>query len=290
MGTWTGKNYVDVHTEVKRYLKAVADGGGVIAEARIQPLNALVGTLKSQALWNRVHDLWLPTGDFAAAFYKLKAYPGSGAKAKNMGWTGAAWIQDDPTAFQSADWVETGATGGLTGNGAKALDTGVTVGMVGTVLGGLAFYLSQSPDASSKGFIGADDAASSTNRFNLSRFAAGTVTGGMFGAATTSSALFPGTQAAGWYHVVRTSTTSLKVFRSGVQHGSTDTVDVGTPSVTHAGRFWAYCFGNDNNPNSTWVLNKRGAGYAITEAMTDTEVVNFYNAVQAFQIALGRNV
>jgi hypothetical protein len=289
MPTWNTKAYFGMHNEVKRFLKTVSDGGGTIVEARWAVLNQLVTDLKAASVWNRLHDFWFPVGDFTACFYKLKSYPGAGVKLKNMGWNGGTWVQDNAQSFQSGDWVETGATGGLTPTGAtKSLDTGVQVGMIGQV-GGLAFYLCEVPDATSRGFIGADDSASTSNRFFLGRFSAGNNTGGAWGTVQFAQ---ENPQNLGHHQLVRSSNTLLKYYRNGVALGGTGTnlTDVTPINTSHIHRWWAYSFGNDDVPNATWALNKRGAGYAITEALTDTDVLNFHNAVQTAQTSLGRNV
>jgi len=82
----------------------------------------------------------------------------------------------------------------------------------------------------------------------------------------------------------RTSQTSAKLFMNAVQKGSTLTLS--NPNIQPNNKI----FLGANNTTPIEYSNKQCAFASIGDGLTDTEVSNFYTAVQAFQTTLGRQV
>jgi len=82
----------------------------------------------------------------------------------------------------------------------------------------------------------------------------------------------------------RTSQTSAKLFMNAVQKGSTLTLS--NPNIQPNGKFYL----GANNTTPIEYSNKQCAFASIGDGLTDTEVSNFYTAVQAFNTTLSRQV
>jgi hypothetical protein len=82
----------------------------------------------------------------------------------------------------------------------------------------------------------------------------------------------------------RTSQTSAKLFMNAVQKGSTLTLS--NPNVQPNSKFYL----GANNTTPIEYSNKQCAFASIGDGLSDTEVSNFYTAVQAFNTTLSRQV
>lgn len=82
----------------------------------------------------------------------------------------------------------------------------------------------------------------------------------------------------------RTSQTSAKLFMNAVQKGSTLTLS--NPNIQPNNKFYL----GANNTTPIEYSNKQCAFSSIGDGLTDTEVSNFYTAVQAFNTTLSRQV
>jgi len=102
----------------------------------------------------------------------------------------------------------------------------------------------------------------------------------------TSLVSYTQTDTRGLFTATRTATNVSKVFKNSTQQGSTNTATItAIPSspIYIGGR-------NANNTGQDFYNTYQCAFASIGDGLTDTEVANFYTAVQAFQTTLGRQV
>lgn len=94
------------------------------------------------------------------------------------------------------------------------------------------------------------------------------------------------TDTRGLFTVTRTSSTSLKVFKNSIQQGSTNTVNsTSIPNVV------VYIGARNELGGIPLFYNSYESAFAsIGDGLTDAEATAFYNAVQAYQTTLGRQV
>ena len=91
----------------------------------------------------------------------------------------------------------------------------------------------------------------------------------------------------GFYVSTRTSAIIHKAFKNNLQIGTTNTNNGGSMSGINIPIF----IGASNvNQNPVYFSSKEVAFASIGDGLNDTEVVDFYTAVQAFQTTLGRQV
>jgi hypothetical protein len=92
----------------------------------------------------------------------------------------------------------------------------------------------------------------------------------------------------GFFCGSRTSSTSLKGYKNGSLVGTLTTSS--TQNVTGINRSITIAAINAFNPGISSFSNRECAFASIGDGLTDTEVSNFYTAVQAMQTTLSRNV
>jgi hypothetical protein len=91
----------------------------------------------------------------------------------------------------------------------------------------------------------------------------------------------------GFFVATRTSLTSHKMFKNGIQLGSTNTnTSTGRSDVTVSTPIAAYWNGSSRGNYST----REYAFISMGDGLTDSEVATYYTIVQTFQTTLGRQV
>jgi len=192
--------------------------------------------------------------------------------------------------FVSDDYVETGASGGLDGDGiGKYLNTGFNVSSLPAASDcHLSTYIrgTQSISAAT-GLIGAIFNGV-TDRY---RIAFNTATAGNYSTLcelgkATQVVVTRANESDGLVLLSRTSTTSLTLYG--------DDASIGTNVTSTAetiGNFPFYVFCRNSTSNApVEFYNGVMAGYSIGGGMDSSDVSAYYTALQAFQTALGRNV
>lgn len=91
----------------------------------------------------------------------------------------------------------------------------------------------------------------------------------------------------GFYVTNRTASNVFKLFKNSAQIGSTNTgASTGFTSLTSS----IYLSALHEGGSSLYYSNRQCAFASIGDGLTDAEALAFYNAVNAFQVTLGRNV
>jgi hypothetical protein len=189
--------------------------------------------------------------------------------------------------FVSGDYAETGASGGLANTGrSKYLNTGFPTSTLTAGDRHLAFYARTFVNADYDIFMGSESAASISHQFALGHQVSASGVRFSFGASTSSIAS-AGSVSTGafWLGVHGTSTAGI-VYKNGVSDG-TGTLTAATPT---ASEMHIFGINRASLPANVDRYGGTSGGYSVGLGMTDSQAAAYYNAMQAFQTALTRNV
>ena len=277
------------NADAQDWIDRVYANGGTVSSATAAAVNTFCEAIASAGIRDRFYRMGIFAGsNLNAALVPLYRGP-------SLGGTQYGNATDTNNAFVGigTDYAETGASGGLTGNGtSKWLNTGLATNALPSIsTGHLSVYAMTGFGGSSiYGLLSTLGPGYAENySIEANRSTGGLV--GLWGQGGTFASLATEAQGAGNGHVVvaRTGSTTLAAYRNGSFLRS-DSTSV-TPTAT-AGPF--YVFGH--NPNSTVgqaPLNPalaRMGGYSIGASLDATQAAALYTAMQAFQTALTRNV
>jgi hypothetical protein len=219
-------------------------------------------------------------------FYRLNLFCGTGLNAAlvplfrgpSLGGTQYGGATDTNVGpFVSGDYAETGASGGLTGNGSsKYLDTGFAMNTLpSTTSGHAAVYCrNRSSSSSFHGMVGVNLAAG--NGFGVATDGTVYAQWGVFANVTNN--------ANGLLVASRTSTTSLVAYAAGTAIVTNSTSTTPTASTLNA-----TVFVSRNSAISHTFFDPRSYGfYSIGNGLSAADVTSLTNAVNALQSALSR--
>jgi hypothetical protein len=235
-------------------------------------------------------------GAYRSAIYRLNLFCGgnlSGAlvplyRGPTFGGTKFGNVTDTNVNFVSADFIETGATGGLKGNGTnKYLQTGFTVANLPTTTSShMSVSATGLVTSGSRAFMGSSDGASS-NAFFFYEHATFNGTGRSYRQGSFTTGQFPliASPATEESHIIgtRTSATASSIYRSG-SLTVTNTTSVSPNSQTFPVSVFAL-----NNIGST-IQYSAGTFriYSIGTGLNATQTAAFSAAVIQLNTALGR--
>lgn len=238
-------------------------------------------------------------GAFRSAIYRFNPFAGgnlSGAlvplyRGPTFGGTNYGFATDTNANFVSADFVETGATGGLKGNGTnKYLNTGLASSSLPT---GTSVHLSASATGCATSgdpfFLGTyDGSVPATGLFSLDEYNAGiaarTFRCGQSTSATTPSVSSPGTTES---HIIgsRTSATSSVIYRGG-SAAATNTNSATLNRTIHP--LFVFACNQSGTAISGAFSASRIRIYSIGTGLDATQAAAFSAAVIALNTVLGR--
>lgn len=245
-------------------ISRIAANGGSISNSSILAVDLFVRALFDGGLWDKIKDMGVfAGGQLAAALVKLKNLPGSPSVLTNLN-------------FVAGDYAETGASGGLLGNGAtKALRTGVAQSALGPAAHA-SFYLREAmPNTSIHAMLGAGTAGED---FVLMQTT--TEMRALYGKAVFANIADLGT---GFWCVNRTGSADLVLYKNGAPVAVNATA--ATPGSTS--NDFALFAENVDGTNTNY-LNRRGCFYSLGDPLNAAEMAALYGAVQALQTALNR--
>jgi hypothetical protein len=267
-----------VHPEAADWRSRVITNGGTVSASTLKAVDTFCKAISSAGLRDR--------------FYRLNLFAGTGLSAAlvplyrgpSLGGTQFGNTTDTNVNFVSGDYVETGATGGLVGNGtSKYLQTGLQSSAWitgGNVRSHLAVYKRTSTSS------GVLLSARSTALGNSWEFGAGGNglggTSGSFGVPSTHDSFIG---------VTRTSDAEIVAFR----RTTLSAANTASASVSGTSIPFAVFARNDQSTNtnaySTALFsNQTLAGYSIGAGLNSSDISAYDAAMQAFQTALTRNV
>src|SRR3954470_18127816 len=236
--------------ETLQYADRIAANGGSVTQGSLVAIDSFVRACQVAGIWSK----FIEVGPFAgsnlnAAMVKLVYQPAAGSVLIN-------------SAFVSGDYVETGANGGLNGDGTKFLNTNVQA----TTLpdnGHLSFYMREDiTSGANKGLIGALDTSNQYWMGSLSPSATLDLRYGGLVLASVAAILTKG-----FYTGVRESATSLVYYRDAVSVATASSA-TGTTKPAYAIHTWGY----NSAGASGGRVNARGSFYSIGQSLTATEV------------------
>ena len=269
-----------IHPDAADWANRVRANGGSVSGSTLNAVSRFCASIAAAGIRDR--------------FYRLNLFCGTGLSAclvplyrgPSLGGTQFGNTTDTNVGpFVSGDYAETGASGGLTGNGtSKYLDTGFSMNTLPSTTSGHAsvYCANRSARNTFTGMIGLSTTGSGT---------ASNPTG--FGIATDSSvygvwgAFAVAANSSNGMLVVSRESGSLLTTYANAASIATNTTTVTPSAIARI----AVVFANRASP--TVVDNfdsRRYCGYSIGLGMTAPQVSAYYTAIQAFQAALSRNV
>ena len=262
----TGTNHPDV--QMWQYL------GGSANSSTITAMNNFCNSIDSAGLRSKFYRLNLFCGsDLTSCLIPL--YTSNSWLSPNNG-----FVTDTNYNFVSNDYTETGASGGLLGNGStKYLDTGISTYTAGLV-GHISCY---HRDALVTGtMMGVYDSNSYSVRF-YSNMGINLI-GGYIGTTTTT----PWSSNIGGHYILNRTSASYMELRTN------DTLTRGDSTVNFTSSLIPYTFTIVVFAQRSWYdvnnyISTSLQGYSIGQSLSSGEATSFYNAMQTFQTALGRN-
>ena len=273
-----------VHPEAAAWRTAVVANGGTTPSATT--MNAVSKFCKDidaagiRSKFRRL-SLFCGTSDASLVAVRTPLYRGESRTGTQYGSS-----LDTNVNFVEGDYTETGASGGLLGNGtSKYLNTGFNVSSLpGAANCHLSAYIRGTQSVSGADTLIGTLFNGTADRYrifllenNLSTYAPYTELGKLLNVNTTRS-----NANGGLFLASRTSTTSLTLYDDAVSIGTntTSTAEDATGNVP----FFVFA---RNGP--TEYYNGRMAGYSIGAGLSGAEATSYYNAMNTFQTALSRN-
>ena len=280
-----------VHPEAADWRARVIANGGTVSGSTLQAVSRFCASISAAGIRDRFARLSLFCGDNLNAalvpLYRSFTFGGT-----VLGNTVDQSLGSPSFVGVGTDYAETGAGGGLTGNGtSKYLNTGLSVSDIGTFTSGhLSVYHGQSSGTNvNRYYIAANDATLS-NRFFLGTDAFNTAqVTAIYGATliANESLAAQGHGAAGHRILSRASATLLTHYHNGsvVATNTTDVTGGGSLSTAAFPVFALNSNGTISRFHNSWI-----AAYSIGLGLDGTQAAAYRTAMQAFQAALGRNV
>lgn len=268
------------HPDAQAWRNAVVSNGGSVSSSTLKAVNDFCKSIDAAGIRDK--------------FYRLNLFCGTGLEAalvplyRGASRTGTQYgnTTDTNVNFVSGDYVETGSTAGLTGNGStKYLNTGLAPNAVTEIgsTGHLAVHGVVNPSTSGNAVIGTDNG--STQFYWLRQIGATLYRfSGTYGGTVTSGNVDNSWLAGSFVLQTRRSATDLETL---VNAASVNTVTTSASPSAIATAFYVFA-GNRNNSPIIHAANTLG-GYSIGASMTSAQVSSYYTAMKTFQAALGRS-
>ena len=273
------------NADAQDWLDRVYANGGTVSSSTAASVNQLCDSLDAASLRDR--------------FYRLNLFCGTGLNAAlvplyrgpSLGGTqyGNATDTNVGGLFVTANYNETGASGGLAGNGSnKYLNTGFPTNTLSASDRHLAAYPITWPNGGYQYFLGSESAAgASQQQFALGHFdfadkgsfAFGPNAGAGYLSSTTAIS------SGGMWIGVNTSGSGT-IYRNGVANG-TLSLTAATPT---ASEIFVFAVNRASTPGAANYFNGRIGGYSIGLSMDAAQAAAYNTAMQSFQTALTRNV
>lgn len=278
------------HPDAQAWRNAVIANGGSVSGGTLKAVSDFCRRIDAAGLRDRFYRLNLLAGTgLSSALVPL--YRGQSRTGTQFG----SSTDTNVGPFVSGDYTETGASGGLLGNGtSKYLNTGLAASTMPLGNAHLSAYVVSAPGSGSfPAAIGAFQAFSgqTTRELGLYHFQSNSGTASYYADENSVTGFVPAAvnNTTGLIMGSSLTTSDRRFYRNGTQSGSTNT---GTLSATQQPANSIFVFAR--NTTTTDVPGSYSAGrlgaYSIGLGMTASQASDFYSALQAFQTSLGRNV
>ena len=229
-------------------------------------------------------------------FYRLSLFCGTGITAAlvplyrstSLGGAVLGNATDTNSNFVTADYTETGSSGGLAGNGStKYLDTGLNTSTLPYGTAHASGYVVTVPTGTYQTILGSVN--NGAKEFALYSNQGSAATAFYFSEENSASGYVVSAvnNPAGHLAGVSYSASDRRAFFKGSQTGGaggTNTITLGSyPSLS------ALVFARNEFGSASTFSNARLASYSFGASITASQMTAFYNAMQTFQTVMGRN-
>lgn len=270
-----------VHPEAAAWRSAVVANGGTVSASTMKAVSTFCADIDKAGIRGRFWRLNLFAGDSDASLNAVRTplYRGPSRTGTQYGGT-----TDTNLNFVQGDYAETGASGGLKGNGStKSLNTEFATNNLSEGNRHISAYEILKATTTFDKAIGSDGAVGGPNSFYLATWTPASTYSFAFGNAgsTIQSVNYSG--GAHWIGV-NGSTGGGVLYKNGSSN-ITGSLTAATPGSENL-RVFAIGRGTTSADHS----DARLGAYSIGVSMTAAEALSYYTALQAFQTALGRNV
>jgi len=275
------------NADAQNWINRVYTNGGTVSAATASAVNTFCNSIDAAGIRDRFYRLNLFCGNSDASLNAVRTplYRGQSLAGTQFGNT-----IDTNVNFVAGDYAETGASGGLTGNGSKHLNTGLATNTLAAGNRHLAFYARSWPNAQFREFMGSESNLA-TGLVDAQQFALGHQVDAdrvrlCFGTSTNqrvSSNVISG--GAFWIGTSGTTTTA-RILRNGVFQ-NTATHPEATPGSSS---IFIFAINRQWQGGAVDFFIGASGGYSIGSHLSDAEAAQYHTAMQAFQAALGRQV
>lgn len=271
-----------VHPEAASWRTRVVANGGSVSATTMRAVDAFCRTIDAAGIRDRFYRLNLFCGnsDSTLAAVRTPLYRGQSRAGTQLGGT-----TDTNVNFVQGDYAETGASGGLDGNGStKYLNTGLAANSTAYGDRHLCVYeIAKSPNA----FDISIGARSSSPQTFFEMTTGNPASQFVFRSsdAVTSASESGYTAAGAMMMGVHPSTHTGVLYRNGASVG---TANFSSRTNSYSGNVFVFAGNSDGSPSDH--ADIRLGGYSIGLAMTAAQALAYYNTMQAFQAALSRSV
>jgi len=279
------------HPEAQVWRNAVIANSGSVSPATLKAVSDFCKSIDAAGIRDRFLRVNLFCGDFNAALVPL--YRGQSRTGTQYG-----NATDTNSNFVSGDYTETGTSGGLAtgaGNTNKTLDTGLLPQPAGISHDNshMAFY-SRQGNTSTGSVIASAVAVSSTEHWQW--FISGTSgsVGQFYRSGGSTNSGIEATNAERTGHLIaQRSSSGGAMYRQGSNLSlaqNTTNATTWTSTRPLGVRVFARRFLSNVTEQTDQYISTTLQGYSLGLAFTDSQALAYYNAIQAFQAALGRQL
>ena len=236
----------------------------------------------------------IDTAGIRDRFYRLNIFAGSNLNAAltplylgptPLGGRYGNTTDTNTGPFVSGDYVETGASGGLTGNGtSKYLQTGLPGDAITAGNRHLSAYENLRDTNTFRTMLGTQDDGAGTYYFSLGSGSPGSTVSYNFGSGVSVTSQTTGGH---WVGTDPTSSTAV-IYKNGTSVASSASASRSQPGVRGILVFATNQLPSAVSPASYYA--GRLNAYSIGLGMAASQAAAYYTAMQAFQTALTRNV
>jgi hypothetical protein len=282
-----------VHPEAAAWRSAVVANGGSVSAVTLSAVAKFCADIDAAGIRDRFVRLNLFCGsDLLACLVPLYR----GQSRTGTQWGNATDTNDGP--FISSDYTETGTSGGLATQGSnttKTLDTGLLPQPAGISHDNshLSFY-SRQGNTSTGAIMATTVAVSSSEHWQYFINGVSGSVGQIFRSGGASNSGFESFAAERTGHLIaQRSSSGGDLYRNGANLNATSsTTNATTWTSTRplALRVFGRRFLNNTTESTDQYISTTLQSYSAGLAMTDAQVLAYYNALQAFQAALGRQL
>jgi hypothetical protein len=271
------------HPEAQAWRNAVIANGGTVSGSTLNAVSRFCRSVDAAGIRDR--------------FFRLNLFCGTGLNAvlvplyRGPSRTGTQYgnTTDTNSNFVSGDYVETGASGGLTGNASnKSLNTGLTPATLDTNSRHLSCYAMTKTTGTFRSYIGCrTDGTQSGAWFNIWQTGdSNSLTLHCLGANTSPAAgVVTGGYNVGLLQACNDATTGT-YYGNGTSISADDTGQ--TPIAGNSRNITVFALNFESGVGVH--VDARMGGYSVGAFMSAAQAASFNTAMQAFQTALGRNV